>query len=495
MSNFTTQVLFRHQAQLINTLDLVGFILNRKNSELDLTQDLQFLGIHLRLDLGEDSLPESKAWVIVARARHLSSLQVLTYSQVSQLMGSLNWASGLIPLGRLYPRPLQRHFHSLGLTDMFTPPRRSDPLVLANLLRQWQDLRFSLPQESRSARFRRTLRFSQMPPLRGGCPHGGFPDFGYLDPYRSQAPYQLFGAQGGDFCPTALGSSAPGLPGYGRHGQFDSSFIYQQARRDPLPHLALFDSRSFPLVRGSEYNSSGKAYSRLSERASRPPISSESAHTDRVVPPPRDRGTYLQGLGHTRSRHVFNFVELPPSLSEPRALAVDALSQDWQGRSMYMFSPFPLLNKVIQKLRPTQVAEVVLIAPWWPSQSWFPHLLRLCVEHPLVLPYRRDLLSQQDQKYILDGKSYHLHAWRLSCDTIKQQAFQTRSLGSLQPLRGPQPIACTTICGFAPWAAGQGFDPLDPTAAEIASFFVYSFDTHGLSTQTVKGYRTCLGSV
>ena len=122
------QVLFRHQAQLINTLDLVGFILNRKKSELDLTQDLQFL--------------QSKAWEIVAYARHLSSLRVLTYTQVSQLMGSLNWASGLIPLGRLYLRPLQHHFHSLGLTDRFTPPHRSDPLVLANLLRQWQDPRF-----------------------------------------------------------------------------------------------------------------------------------------------------------------------------------------------------------------------------------------------------------------------------------------------------------------------------------------------------------------
>ena len=63
------------------------------------------------------------------------------YSE-SQLMGSLNWASGLIPLGRLYLRPLQCHFHSLGLTDRFMPPRRSDPLVLANLLRQWQDPHF-----------------------------------------------------------------------------------------------------------------------------------------------------------------------------------------------------------------------------------------------------------------------------------------------------------------------------------------------------------------
>ena len=42
-------------------------------------------------------------------------------------------------LGRLYLRPFQRHFHSLGLTDRFMPQRRSDPLVLANLLRRWQD--------------------------------------------------------------------------------------------------------------------------------------------------------------------------------------------------------------------------------------------------------------------------------------------------------------------------------------------------------------------
>ena len=107
-----------------------------------------------------------------------------------------------------------------------------------------------------------------------GCSHGGFPDFGYLDPYRPQTPHQLFGAQSGNSCPTALGSSAPGPPGYDRYGQFDSSLIYQQARRDPFPHLAMFESRTSPLVRGSEHNNLSKAYSRLPERDSRPPISS-----------------------------------------------------------------------------------------------------------------------------------------------------------------------------------------------------------------------------
>ena len=168
--------------------------------------------------------------------------------------------------------------------------------------------------------------------------------------------------------------------------------------------------------------------------------------------------------------HLPRFMSPVP---EPRALAVDALSQDWQGRSKYMFPPFQLLSKVVQKLlsqdwqgrskymfppfqllskvvqklRSTQVAEVILVAPWWPSQPWFPLLLRLCVENPLALPYRQDLLSQQDQKYISDGRSFHLHAWRLSCDITKQQAFQTRSLGSQQLLGDPRPIECTTTDG------------------------------------------------
>ena len=136
------QVLLRHQAQLLETLDLVSFILNRKKSVLDLVQDIQFLGILLCLDLGEALLPESIARVVAACACNLSFLRVLSYHRVSQFMGSLNWASGLIPLGRLYLRPLQSYFHSLGLTDRFTPPHRSDPLVLASLLQQWQDLPF-----------------------------------------------------------------------------------------------------------------------------------------------------------------------------------------------------------------------------------------------------------------------------------------------------------------------------------------------------------------
>ena len=201
----------------------------------------------------------------------------------------------------------------------------------------------------------------------------------------------------------------------------------------------------------SGHNSPGETHSRLPERDSRPPIWSKSANTEWSLHPEVVKrifsfwGTPEVDMFATLSNsHLPRFMSPVP---EPGALAVDALSQDWQGRSMYMFPPFPLLSKVVQKLRSTQAAEVILVAPWWPSQPWFPHLLRLCVENPLTLPYRQDLLSQQDQKYISDGKSFHLHVWRLSCDTTKPQAFQTRSLDSRQLLGDPRPIACTTTDG------------------------------------------------
>ena len=141
----------------------------------------------------------------------------------------------------------QCHFHSLGLTDQLTPPRRSDPLILAILLRRWQDPRFFLPQESLSARFRRSSHFLRTPPRRGGALSWGIPRFRVPGHIQTASSTSIVWGSSRNSCPTALGSSAPGPPGYDRYGQFDSSFEYQPIRRDPFPHLVAVDSRPSPL--------------------------------------------------------------------------------------------------------------------------------------------------------------------------------------------------------------------------------------------------------
>ena len=100
----------------------------------------------------------------------------------------------------------------------------------------------------------------------------------------------------------------------------------------------------------------------IADRLSRPnqPIATEwSLHSEIMQRIFGTWGTPTEDMRATvHNTHLPKFM----SLIMPRALAIDALSQDWQGWLMSMFPPFFLLNKVIKKLRSTQEGEVILIA-------------------------------------------------------------------------------------------------------------------------------------
>ena len=67
------------------------------------------------------------------------------------------------------------------------------------------------------------------------------------------------------------------------------------------------------MVRSSEHSSLSKAQSRLSERDSRTPISSQSADIDRVESPSQNCESNFRILGDSSSGHVCNCFKLPPS--------------------------------------------------------------------------------------------------------------------------------------------------------------------------------------
>lgn len=98
---------------------------------------------------------------------------------------------------------------------------------------------------------------------------------------------------------------------------------------------------------------------------------------------------------------------------DPEAWAVDALSFPWKGLSAYAFPPLPILSKVLRKAR-MDLPQLILIAPRWPAQPWFPDLLQLCHTPPLKLHVTHGGLLQprsgieHGNPAVLD-----LHAWRL----------------------------------------------------------------------------------
>ena len=145
---------------------------------------------------------------------------------------------------------------------------------------------------------------------------------------------------------------------------------------------------------------------------------------------------------------------------------------------MFMFPPFPLLSKVIQKLRTTQECEVMLIAPWWPSHQGV-HIYYVFVWTTLS-SFRTagTYCHNRDMSRIAS----RMHAWGSHATVPNSRIFEEVSRLVAAPRR-PSTYRVYNdrwLC-FAHWTAGQGIVPLGQTAAQIATFLYYLFDNQGLS--------------
>jgi len=69
----------------------------------------------------------------------------------------------------------------------------------------------------------------------------------------------------------------------------------------------------------------------------------------------------------------------------------NAFSRSWRGEVPYIFPPILLLPKVLQKIYYDQV-QAVIVAPYWPQQSYFVTLQQMAVEDPWILPHKWDLV-------------------------------------------------------------------------------------------------------
>ncbi|VDI54756.1 Hypothetical predicted protein [Mytilus galloprovincialis] len=108
---------------------------------------------------------------------------------------------------------------------------------------------------------------------------------------------------------------------------------------------------------------------------------------------------------------------------DPKAYAVDCMSVPWDGMFAYAFPPFRFLSQVLRKISAEQ-GLIILIAPAWPKQAWFPDLLHLSCARPLVLPVRHNLLSQFKGKILHPNpEKLHLFAWLLSGIASRREVF------------------------------------------------------------------------
>ena len=77
---------------------------------------------------------------------------------------------------------------------------------------------------------------------------------------------------------------------------------------------------------------------------------------------------------------------------EPGAIATDAFNIPWDFPLSYLFPPFCLIPMCLRKVMQDQV-DCILIAPVWRSQPWYPALLSMLIECPMLLPQGRRILN------------------------------------------------------------------------------------------------------
>ena len=131
---------------------------------------------------------------------------------------------------------------------------------------------------------------------------------------------------------------------------------------------------------------------------------------------------------------------------DPSAVAINALSISWTDHHPYLFPPFSLLSRCLEKINREKV-EAVVIAPVWSNQVWYPLLLQSLQDAPILLPNTMDIiLNPQGEPHPLVQEGHlPLAAWPVSGRVMAQKAFQTelcpscRSHGESQQSR-PIPV-------------------------------------------------------
>ena len=78
---------------------------------------------------------------------------------------------------------------------------------------------------------------------------------------------------------------------------------------------------------------------------------------------------------------------------EPDAWAVNAFSLTWSNNILYIFPPFSLICRILQKLEEDRTREAILVAPIWTTQIWCPCLIRLICGQCYRLPNPQTILK------------------------------------------------------------------------------------------------------
>ena len=235
--------------------------------------------------------------------------------------------------------------------------------------------------------------------------------------------------------------------------QLDGRGVRQQARGHSFPGSVLVDQPPSEMDGEFRHPSRCEVSSRTSQCPGRSPQPSRASVGTEWSHHPQMARSLLRVWGNlsidlfatSLNARLPLYCSLVP---DPQAVFKDAFRHPWDDLDLYAFPPFPLVGRVIARVRESSRVSMTLVAPLWPEKEWFADLLLLLTQPPLAPPWWDSLLRQPHCNLFHQGvHSLNLHAWRLSSVTSESWAFREGLLESCQRILDPPPRASTSRGG------------------------------------------------
>ena len=409
----------RESEYLVSLCSDLGLMVNFKKSELIPSQDFVFIGARFNLLLNRVSPKEENVLKLLQKLRKFLRSQFQTAREFQSLLGSMSSQHLFIKYARLHMRPVQWHLQNNWQAAYQSPYVKIQVTPLIKTCLQWWINQCLDPQ---------------------GVPLVG-PEF--KTQIFTDASLQGWGAHVGDALLQGLWSEEESRL-HINVLEMRAVFLALKRFNPPQGQSILISSDNTTVVAHVNKQGGTHSWELMKETMSLFQLAIPRDWTLRaryipgrlnVVADQLSRaGQILQSewslhqeiadwlfqmwssplidlFATRRNKKTPIFVSPVP---DSQALEVDALSMNFQGLDAYAYPPHQILLKVLQKFLDTTQCRLIVVAPWWPKQPWFPVINNLAVSSPVQLPQWKHMLKQPlSDVYHDDLEFLNLHAWFL----------------------------------------------------------------------------------
>ena len=422
----SVETLNSHKKLAVDLLESLGFLINYKKSSLTPSQQITFLGMLVDSVSMQFILPPMKSVQIQKDCSLLLNTPNPTIRHLSRVLGLLESCRPAVWSAPLHYRQIQtlqitalQRWSNYDTPVVLTPAAKSDLLWWITALQTQQGSRIIPPIAD--------LTIASDASKQGwGASWGTKRSGGCLEQGGVSGPHKHIRTPGSLLCTEILSFESDKQSHLPKNGQYHGGLLPEQHGRHSLPPTTPPSYGDMGLVREEESISSCTAHPRQDKCRSGYGIQSE-AGSERLDATSKGDSASNQTLHSTSlclSHQLRRYVSWR---LDPNAMHSDAFTLDWSNLTAYAFPPFSLIPAVLHKAKREQ-ATLVLVAPLWTTQPWWPLLIELLVDYPVYLGNNPKLLQEVSSPGVLHPlfPALRLAVWRISGNITKQWEFQKK---------------------------------------------------------------------